>query len=373
MRLGPACCAALRVVCLAGLAIHGVSGAGLASSLKSDEEVVLFPTAARLDGEGARWVLPVHAWVFEPERDSLLRRGALVAAALALGLDETAAESDIFRERVSWFLVDNERGKHLDLTLSADALRLGPTGSDGHFRAELTLERRGEGPEAAPFWLDYGVVPPPGDSRRFTGRALFVPAEGLSVISDIDDTVKISEVTDKQALLANTFLKPFAAAPGMPALFRGLEQRGAVFHYVSSSPWQLYPALAEFLAAARLPAGSIDLKPFRLKDETFFNLFKSSAETKPPVIEALLAAYPGRGFVLVGDSGEVDPEVYGAIARRHPDQVRAILIRNVTGEAPDAARFRDAAFKDLPPELWLLFENAAVAQTFLQRRLGEPW
>jgi phosphatidate phosphatase APP1 len=163
------------------------------------------------------------------------------------------------------------------------------------------------------------------------------------VISDIDDTIKISQVTDKTALLANTFLKPFQAAPEMALAYDRLAAAGAVIHYVSSSPWQLYPALKDFMAEAGFPQGSV----------------QSSRETKPPVIEALLAAYPKRGFILIGDSGEVDPEIYGAVARDHPGQIRHIYIRKVTPEAADDERYR-AAFADLPVSLWTLFDNPSA-------------
>ena len=143
-----------------------------ASALKSDEEVILFPTAARLTEGGTRWALPIHAWVFEPERQSLLTNEILAAAAVALGLglglglglDKDVARSAIFGQRTAWFLVDNERGKRIDLTLSPAARALGPSGANGHLYAEVSLERRGSGPEPAPFWLQYAVQPPPGDA-----------------------------------------------------------------------------------------------------------------------------------------------------------------------------------------------------------------
>ncbi|NNE82401.1 MAG: App1 family protein [Alphaproteobacteria bacterium] len=340
-----------------------------ASSLKSDEEVIFFPTAGHLSEDSSRWVVPIHAWVFEPERDSLLRKSALAAAAAALGLDRSAAESDIFRQRAAWFLVDSERGKRIDLTLSTAARDLGPSHANGHLFAEIAIERRIAGPEPAPFWLRYALEPPNGDTRNFTGDALLVPRDGLSVISDIDDTVKLSEVRDKKALLENSFLKPFVAAPGMAALYRDFVSKGAAIHYVSSSPWQLYPPLKDFFDEAELPNGSFHLKSFRLKDESFLDLFASARETKPAVIENLLARFPDRKFILVGDSGEADPEIYGDVARRFPDQVRAIVIRNVTAESADDARYQGAAFKDLPSDLWLLFDTADMAGAFLKSRI----
>ena len=72
---------------------------------------------------------------------------------------------------------------------------------------------------------------------------------------------------------------------------------------------------------------------------------------------------------MIGDSGEADPEIYGDIARRHPDQVRAILIRNVTAESANDSRYVDGAFKALSPDLWLLFEGADAAGAYLADRM----
>jgi hypothetical protein len=340
-------------------ALMMIDTAAFASPIKRDEEILFFPAAARLSADLEHWIVPLHGWVYEPEEDSLWRRGALAGLALSLGLEDGAADSEIFKERGRWFLVDNERGKRVSITLSEAAGALGPSGADGHFETEITLPRRVATEEATSFSLAYRAVLPAGDDRSFQGQVFFPASYGLSVISDIDDTIKISQVTDKTALLANTFLKPFQAAPEMALAYDRLAAAGAVIHYVSSSPWQLYPALKDFMAEAGFPQGSVHLRKFRVKDESLFNLLKSSRETKPPVIEALLAAYPKRGFILIGDSGEVDPEIYGAVARDHPGQIRHIYIRKVTPEAADDERYR-AAFADLPVSLWTLFDNPSA-------------
>ena len=344
--------------------------AASASSLKRDEAVVFFPTAARLDADQRRWIVPIHAWVFEPEEDSLSLRALLASLAEALELTaDQAVESTLFRDRARWFLVDNERGKTLDITLSPEARDLGPSGSDGHLEASIKLARRDVAVEDRPLRQSFALQPPRGVDLAAEGEVTFVPASGLSVISDIDDTVKISEVTDKQALLANTFLEPFRAVPNLPALYRDLEAQGAAFHYVSSSPWQLYPPLAAFFDEVGLPRGSFHLRDFRVKDRSFLGLFESSRKTKPPTINYLFESFPSRQFVLIGDSGEADPEIYGAIARNHSARVRAILIRNVTGEAASAERFVAEAFAGLPRDLWLLFDEVDEARAFLESRL----
>ena len=86
-------------------------------------------------------------------------------------------------------------------------------------------------------------------------------------------------------------------------------------------------------------------------------MFASSLETKPPQIIAIIKRYPERKFILIGDSGEKDPEVYAQIQQQFPQQIIKILIRNVTQESADNDRFQ-TLFKDLNPKHWQLFNTA---------------
>jgi phosphatidate phosphatase APP1 len=140
----------------------------------------------------------------------------------------------------------------------------------------------------------------------------------------------------------------------MPELYREWARAGVVFHYLSASPWQLYGPLAEFRRAEGFPAGLFHLKLFRLKDSTALDLFGSQERYKSGVIERILADFPDRRFILVGDSGEQDPEIYAAAARKHPDQVVRIFIRDAGEVGGDAGRFR-AAFDGMPEDRWRVF------------------
>jgi phosphatidate phosphatase APP1 len=142
----------------------------------------------------------------------------------------------------------------------------------------------------------------------------------------------------------------------MPAAYRKLTATGAPVHYVSSSPWHLAEPLLQFLSANGLPVSSITLKHFRLKDRTSLDILKPGRETKPPEIEAILARYPGRRFILIGDSGEDDPEVYAQALRRHSRQIAKVYIRNITGANRDDARFAEA-FAGLEAARWALFDD----------------
>ena len=316
------------------------------SNVSSDEEVVLYPTAAHFDSAAAKWVVPVHGIVFEPETDSLRRDVVVDAIRRSAGVDDASDDSERLESRVRLFLVDNERGKRITVQLGGTSYAGGTSGPDGHFRSDLLLDadtvaeltRGDEGNSRRPTTLS--AVLPADDLRSFAGRVEFVPAQGLSVVSDIDDTIKHTEVRDRTAMVANTFVHAFQAVPGMAALYRQWAERGCVFHYVSGSPWQLYQPLADFLRDERFPEGSLDLKQFRLKDPSALDMLSSQTTHKIGVLEPLLTAFPQRRFVLVGDSGEQDPEIYAEVARTHRTQVLAICIRNVTEETLDNERMR---------------------------------
>ena len=186
------------------------------------------------------------------------------------------------------------------------------------------------------------LEPRPRSGRAVrAGADVLVPASTarFGVISDIDDTVVWSDVGRKLRMLAMLMRgnartrKPFkGVAAFYQALHRGAggDERNPVF-YVSSSPWNLYTPLLDFLSVNGLPRG-----PLMLKDFGEHLLFQPSDHRahKRRCIEQVFAAYPDLSFVLIGDSGEQDPEIYGELVREYPDRVRVIYIRSVTAN-PD--------------------------------------
>ena len=176
------------------------------------------------------------------------------------------------------------------------------------------------------------------------GRFL-VPATTASygVISDMDDTVLQSHVTDfiraaGMVLLENARTRlPF---PGVAAFYRALEQGGSgragnpVF-YVSSSPWNLYEVIAEFLEAQGIPAGPLLLRDWDLGPSLLRN-----AAYKSGVIREILSTYPSLRFILIGDSAQEDPDIYADIVRTHPGRILAVYIRNVRQRPEDSPAIR---------------------------------
>ena len=360
------------------LVVAGTLGCGRSAraQIRADEEVIFYPSyGARLPGE-TDWRLEVRGWIFEPEKDSLTRATTLALFREYLDLDRDSPSMEFFEPRARAFLVDNERGKTVTIRLGERRFRLAESSPDGLFSDTLRLApetvealRRVDGKYTD--ILTYEAELPAGDTRRFTGSIYLIGSQGLSVISDIDDTIKITEVQDREALLANTFLREFEAVPGMAALYRAWAAAGARFHYVSASPWQLYEPLAEFLQTAGFPVGTFHLKPFRWKHLASGAMFESPEAHKREAIKPILDAFPRRRFILVGDSGEKDPEIYGAIAREYPRQIERIFIRNVTDEAPDTPRFREA-FADLERGQWVVFDRPESLAPITTRPATRP-
>jgi phosphatidate phosphatase APP1 len=367
-----------------GLMTLFCSGAAKAqeTNLKSDERIVFYPSVAqRVPGETNLWRAQIRGRIFEPESRSLLVSGFREAIELRTD-DLTAAESKLFGERARLFLVDHERGKKIYVRLGTNEIYVGESAADGRFGAEVFL-RAAE--LAQP--ISFAAALQAGDARVFAGEIFPLEEVGVSVISDIDDTIKITEVRDKAATLRNTFLREFQPAPGMAEFYQTLpgnpltrppatlspsdgERDGVrgrsdrfsnrtnniTFHYISASPWQLYEPLAAFVASNGFPAGAFELKEFRWKNRTFFSLFADPVEYKMGLIEPLLKQFPQRQFIMVGDSGERDPEIYGALARKYPQQVIRIFIRDVTEEPATAERYQKA-FLGVPRGQWQIFRE----------------
>ena len=168
----------------------------------------------------------------------------------------------------------------------------------------------------------------------------------FGVISDMDDTVLQSSVTNflqaaRLMLLENARTRlPF---PGVAAFYRSLVAgpnggAGNPIFYVSSSPWNLYDVIADFLEAQEIPAG-----PLLLRDWDLRALRERHKHHKSTHIAEILAAYPEMQFVLVGDSGQEDPEIYTGMVRENPGRILAVYIRNVTRDPARAAAIGELA------------------------------
>jgi phosphatidate phosphatase APP1 len=193
----------------------------------------------------------------------------------------------------------------------------------GYFSAELKARVQAGWHDV---WLELARDP----AVKAVGRVL-VPPPGakFGVISDIDDTIVYSHVIRKlRMIVALAFSNARTRKPfkGVAAFYRALHAGVNPVFYVSKSPWNLYVPLVEFIELQGLPAGPLLLRDFGLR-------MKKNHKTE--AIESILRTYPKLPFVLIGDSGEQDPEIYSDIVRRFPKRIRTIYIRSVN---PDPGR-----------------------------------
>ena len=214
-----------------------------------------------------------------------------------------------------------------------------------------------------------------GSGARVTGSVLVPAGARFGVISDLDDTVVRSSATDllkmaRIVLLSNAHTRlPFE---GVADFYRALQlgPSGEDFNpifYVSSSPWNLYDVLEDFLDVHGVPAGPLFLKdwsPTALRDHERHKL---------GVIRTLLATYPDLPFILIGDSGERDPEIYRQIVLEHPGRVRGIYIRAVTTGERDATVHAIAGeLKNIGVEMLLTAETVEAAEHAAGKGLISP-
>lgn len=210
-----------------------------------------------------------------------------------------------------------------------------------------------------------GPASPGGGEVGSTGQVLVPSRARFGVISDLDDTVVHSSATNvlKMAWIvvrnnAHTRL-PF---PGVAAFYEALktgpddELENPIF-YVSSSPWNIYDLLEDFLDVHGVPAGPLFLKDWSP------TVLGEHHDHKLGIIRTLLKTYPELPFVLIGDSGEQDPEIYHQAVREHPGRIEAIYIRDVTGDERDA-EVREIARRvaELGTEMVLVRDTSSAAE-----------
>lgn len=326
-----------------------------ASPLKTDEYLLFVPAIA-YEKAPNEIAVDVQVWIYEKER----RPGMTTLLTKYLGIDKSAMtpeEKALLYARTQLFRVDSERNKQITIKLANGSIyKLAKTAKDG-----LSFNRIGIQPTqstATSHPIEYEVYQSGTPTDANKGISYFAPAVGLSIISDIDDTIKDSNVLDRKQLFINTFTKEFRPINDMQSYYQYLatrQNKNVAFHYVSSSPIQLYPVLETFINEHHFPKGSFHLR----KSTSWSSAIPSEGDSlahKTASIEKLLKAYPQRKFMLIGDSGEDDPKIYAAMLQQHPMQIQCIAIRNVTDERSNNLHYQQL-FNNIDQAKWRLFKH----------------
>ena len=301
--------------------------------------------------EGDEWVIPLKVYVSDPRPIQERAVTAFIRSRFDLDDDET----EIFRSRISAFIADSESRERVVFVFDNDPDQeefriLGEDGVPLHTslngikngtirlsreRADELLRHQG----STDGWLTLRAV---SDEHEGTGRIRLIGPYGLSVISDIDDTIKTTEMpAGIRIVLRNTFFKPYQASPGMAEMYQ--RWGDAAFHYVSGTPRQFFNPLTEFFfyQGEGFPPGTLHMKDVQknfLSMETWRNMSDIiinddyTYQQKSGQIAEILETFPDRRFILVGDSGERDPEIYREMMRRFTEQIEKVYIRDVIND-----------------------------------------
>jgi len=221
------------------------------------------------------------------------------------------------------------------------------TDDEGFFRAAV---QPGAALRSDRLWHD-GEVRLPGDPGIHQPVHVLIPPGEASfgVVSDLDDTVVQMDVANRfrmfrEVLLGNARTRvPFH---GVAAFYRALHRGPAgrrlnPLFYVSSSPWNMYDLLLDFLEHRDIPVGPLLLRDWGVSE---YELLPSGHGLhKRGAIRQILDTYPTLPFILIGDSGQEDPEIYRDVVRDCPGRVLAVYIRNVTPAPPRVGAIRQLA------------------------------
>lgn len=319
----------------------------------SGEEVTFFPSYGYREGDG--WNINVRGWVHQNRTEINKIVAKLVTALATVRSKCDSAETSNFQSRSNDFEDDDKSLEKVIIKFDSDPdgklyefnkrsgangiVELDLTFTDDQAKQLLASEKSVNG------WLTFRAVS--GDHTGL-GRIRLIEPDGVSLISDIDDTIKVTDIpAGKETVLRNTFCRNFKALPEMAKSYSDLGD--VPVHYISGGPQQMFGPLYDFLIIepGGFPEGTFHLnffpKNFLSADTRRLALggFKSTFDHKVEEITKLMKRFPRRQFILIGDSGEVDPEVYKKIRSERPDQVKEIRIRDLINDAdPNANPYR---------------------------------
>lgn len=212
------------------------------------------------------------------------------------------------------------------------------TNEEGFFDIEIELETDLDCDRLLhPIQIKLLIDEPTAISELVDGDVIVIANQAeFGVISDIDDTVMHTDATDLLNMIRIAYMgnantrRPF---DGVPEFYQML-QRGRTGHssnpifYVSSSAWNMYDLFAKFMEFNDVPKGPILLRDIELDPDNLLR-FDHKAH-KLNKIDPILTQFPDLPFILIGDVGQKDAEIYYQLVQNYPGQIMAVYLRNVT-------------------------------------------
>ncbi|KAL5353930.1 hypothetical protein ACLOAV_000015 [Pseudogymnoascus australis] len=351
--------------------------------ITSNDTVWLFDNTAYRNPTTNNWEAECIAAVFDKETGVKV---SLVVADIAekLGLGHGDEAEARIKDRLMPFMQSVLPGRVVNVDFGRRThLKLGPGGRNGISSDLRPLPRHKDGDVVTSV-----AKVPRGTNGILEMKTVYAEPEGWGVISDVDDTIKITQTGDPIGILRSTFAADAAPVPGMPLLYSFIQTvvtKSAPWFYLSASPYNLYAFLHEFINEF-YPQGTLILRDasWRNLAGLLTSLTQATQEYKVDRMEKVHSWLPRRKMICIGDSTQSDPEAYGEMQvhhrpylyRKYPGWVKLILIRrveNIAGvgleEKNDTSRFEEA-FKDVPKSVWHVYSDAEECHKYINDVVG---
>lgn len=182
--------------------------------------------------------------------------------------------------------------------------------------------------------------------------AYLVPTAGLTIVSDIDDILRVTKIWEPSEGLLNSFARPFTPWMNMPTIYANWSRSipDFHFHYLTTTPEQITANYMDFIYA-NYPLGSFDTRPLNFSDVS------ATLSIRKFLLQKIFETYPKRKFVLIADTSNSDVmKDYPEMATDFPGQVQCIFLRNTSSTDPtDKFPYDTSGFKNLSQSMYMFF------------------
>ncbi|CAE7128496.1 unnamed protein product [Rhizoctonia solani] len=230
----------------------------------------------------------------------------------------------------------------------------------------LPTDSRGEYDQFVPFTAQ-GIIPNGNETNVVQGAELFtpgiasgnassylVPPQGVTLVADIDDILRVTRIYQPADGLRNSFALPYVPWMNMPEILKGWEQKvqGIHFHYLTTTPIKVTQFYESFIYA-NYPLGSFDIRPLNLT--TVDQIF----QVRKVNLHRVFETFPQRKFVLLADTSNGDVmKQYPAMVTDFPGQVQCILLRNTSAtDSGDHFPYDTSGFKNIDNSTYMFFRT----------------
>jgi hypothetical protein len=192
-------------------------------------------------------------------------------------------------------------------------------------------------------------------SSEGNATAFLVPPQGITILSDIDDILRVTKIYQPKEGLLNSFARPFTPWMNMPDIYANWSRslpNSTHFHYLTTTPEQVTRIYMDFIYKT-YPGGSFDTRPLNFSDVS------ATLSIRDYLLRRIFSTFPQRRFVLVADTSNSDVmKAYPQLAHDFPNQVQCILLRNTSATDPtDLFPYDTKGFEGLEQGKYMFFRT----------------